>query len=94
MPIKDIIDFIIKYDENPTFIKNEYFIYYDPNEIINFINDLFEEAHRNKMLLLPILFEDKNDYIKIHSYYNTNKYTIELTKINNDYRWSVYNYFI
>jgi len=46
------------------------------------------------MLLVPIFYENTNDDIKIHIYYNTNKYTIELRKINNNYRWSVYNDFI
>jgi len=33
MPVKDIIDFLLKYKDNPTFIINEYFNYNNENEI-------------------------------------------------------------
>jgi len=82
----DIIDFIIKHLDNPTFIINEYYQNKNNDEIKNFTMNLIEKLYKkfnNHFILL------KCNNKKIICIIYTQIYNIKLIKYDNSYRWSL-----
>ena len=93
MTILDIVNFIDKYSNDPTFIINELFIYTDENEIKYFSSNVIKECTKKFQLNFIQMNDTYNKiYCIITHLNNVTTYTIELKKINTEYRWSVYNY--